>query len=50
MSETSIRGVLQDGDGGSAPFVGWLGLIGAVDALRQKAGPEPPPRPVRPPP
>jgi hypothetical protein len=32
-----VRGLARDTDGRELPFVGWLGLVGAVDQLREPA-------------
>ena len=34
----SVTGIVRDAHGNALTFAGWLGLIGAVDQLRDRAG------------
>jgi hypothetical protein len=37
IDESSVRGLARDSEGRELPFVGWLGLVSAVDRLRAPA-------------
>jgi hypothetical protein len=38
LDGTSVNGLARDGHGNAIAFTGWLGLIGAVDQLRDRTG------------
>ena len=41
IEQTSISGVAHDPRGPSIPFTGWLGLIGTITEVQQRAGDRP---------
>jgi hypothetical protein len=43
LADDSLTGRASDGTGAAREFVGWLGLVAAIDALLAGTAPVPPP-------